>query len=276
MYLLDHTEKYWVERVRRVNGSMTYSEDLVVHQVPMWKEKLLETDILSTCPKFSETDTPGKFTTAIQYLHSYPYNNPIAHVANIAHNLPFSTDKIIFLSAYRDFVHVLNNYSHLKAIYVPMAIDVKKIQQHKQKIVHTDRIIYFGNVIQNKVNLFNIIRRMCADEGFEFDYISNNRLNATTDLTTEDAWKLISTYKYGIGVGRCAQEMMALGVKVLLLGHKFGGLITNDEEYQRQLATNMNGRIVTYDRDIRTCLRNIDKAIIQSNDIAEMNHSQLI
>lgn len=275
MHLIDHTDKTWQSKVRRINGAFTYSQDLVKHQIPFWQKTLGENDIISTCPKFSDVDINGQFNLAVQYLHSYPYHQAVDRTKFIIRNLPFNAKKTIFLSAYKAFAHELQLYG-LNAQFCPMGIDAQEIQKYLHPKIHKDRIIYFGNVIQNKVNLFNKLRTVCNNQGLIFDYISNGRFNTTKEMTREEILKTISTYKYGIGVGRCAQELMALGVKTLIVGHKFGGLITNKEDYQTQLDTNMNGRITTFNRDVRHCLKHIDKAWRGYNDITKVNHSELL
>lgn len=275
MYLIDHTDNIWQQKVRRVNGALTYSKELVEYQIPLWREVLGPEDIISTCPKFCDTEITGSYKTAVQYLHSYPYTNPIERTRFIRTNLPFKAERVIFVSAYADFVQKLNTHN-LKTVFCPMAIDGKALQQYKRPKNKPGRIIYFGNVIQNKVRLFNILKKECLRLGLGFDYISNGRLNAQKELTREEIFELVSTYDYGIAVGRCAQELMALGVKTLIAGHKFGGLITNEDEYKLQLNTNMNGRITTSGRSIPDSINNLDKSILRYNDISEVNHALTI
>lgn len=278
MYLINHEDLIWQKRVRRVNGALTYSKDLVAYQIPKWEERLGKDSIITTCAKFSEVKYEYDrtyFEHAIQYLHSYPYSNSIERVAEIKRNLPFKTERLIFMSCYNQYVRELNNYG-IETIFTPMAIDVKEIQKHQFQQIHEDKIIYFGNVVQNKTSIFEKLKRECHSIGLKFDYISKGKFNDKIPVTQEEALKLASRYKYGIGVGRCAQELMALGVKTLIAGQKFGGLITNLEEEILQVETNMNGRLATYSQNIRTCLQNIDKAILVTRDIAKMNHSELI
>jgi len=241
MIVLDHTEKSWVARYKYMNGALSYSKDLVAHQIPKWGEVLGENDIISTCARFSECEIGGNYDTAIQYLHSYPYYSDVLRIANIAKALPFSCKRLIFVTAYKAFETKLLN-AGFNAVYVPMAIDVDAIQQHAQPKIEDNSIIYFGNIVHNKVGLFNKIKRACNNLNIPFYYISHSKFNNSTDISREETLQMVSTYKYGIGVGRCAQEMMALGVKVMIAGVKLGGLITNEEDYEKQLETNMNAR----------------------------------
>lgn len=91
-------------------------------------------------------------------------------------------------------------------------------------------------------------------------------------LTHTDALKLVSTYSYGVGVGRAALEMMVFDIKQIIAGRQLGGLITNEEEFELQRAVNMNGRINTYSEDLSDCLLNIDKAICKIPPI--LNHAK--
>lgn len=275
MRLIDHTNQIWEQRIRRINGAYTYSVDLVKYQIPLWEKVLEEDDLISTCPKISEIGIKGKYNRIIQYLHSYPYYNSIQRAQMVRRSKDYSANKFIFISAYKEYVRNLN-VGGFTAAFAPMAIDVKDIQSYQQPKMKEDRIIYFGNVIQNKVHLFNKIKRECQYLGLELDWMSNGRFNTDESLTREEILKLISTYKYGIAVGRCAQELMALGVKTMIAGHKFGGLITNESEYEQQLNTNMNGRIITHTSNIASALKNIDLSITKANDIRLMNHAELI
>lgn len=273
MRLIDHTNEVWIKKVRRINGAFTYSKDLVKYQIPKWENVLDKNDLISTCPKISEVGVEGEYNTVIQYLHSFPYISAIYRV-QLVHNCPrYKYKRMIFMSAYKAFANQINA-NGMRAIFVPMAIDVNEIKSYQQEKIYDDRIIYFGNVVQNKVGIFNKLKTICPQLGLEFDYISNDKFNDKQSLTREQILKKISQYKYGISVGRCAQEMMALDVKTIIAGQKFGGLITNEEEYQMQLDTNMNGRIVTHTENIGTAIKNIDKAITKANDITKENHTR--
>ena len=275
MNLIDHTNPIWASKMRRINGAYTYSQDLVKYQVPHWEKVLGENDLISTCPKIYERDVIDNCGTIIQYLHSYPYERPVEKIQAVVDELSLKCNRIVFVSGYKEYVRRLT-YNGINAVYAPMSIDVKAVQEFEQPKIHSNRIIYFGNVVREKVSLFNKLHQSCKEAGLEFDYISTGRMNAKIEMTREEVLQTISTYKYGIGVGRCAQEMMALGVKVIIAGQRFGGLIVTEEDYERQLATNMNGRVHTHSLSLRKCLKNIDNAITQSNDITEVNHAELL
>lgn len=274
MHLIDHNNEIWRKRIRRTNGAYTYSQDLVKYQIPHWEKILGDDDLISTCPKISEIGITGNYNFIFQYLHSFPYANSIYRTQLVKNCSRYSARKIVFISAYKNFV-INIRAAGMKAIFAPMGIDVEDIQKYKQEQIYDDRIIYFGNVIQNKVHLFNKLKQICPDKGLKFDYISNDRFNNKEILTREEILKRVSRYKYAIAVGRCAQEAMALGVKTVIAGHKFGGLITNDEEYQQQLETNMNGRIMTYTHHPEKAIKDIDKAILRPHDITKENHAEL-
>jgi hypothetical protein len=275
MLIVDHHDPHWLYKFKRTNGALTYSQDLIKYQIPHWEKVLGDTDIISTCPKMSELDVTGRFENAVQYLHSYPYYNPVGRVIEIAKHLPFKTKKIVFLAAYKELVTLLKEQG-LKAVYAPMGIDVATVQSHAfEGNRYPDRIIWFGNVLHTKVKMFNTLRNKCRLQGLAFDHISVGRFNFKTKVDHEEALRMVSRYRYGIGVGRCALEMQALGLKVVIAGQKFGGIITNDREFNLQTETNMNGRIITYNRSIEQCIKDIDMSLVRTNDITTMNHALL-
>jgi hypothetical protein len=277
MYLIDHNDPVWQARVRRINGALTYSEDLGKYQVPKWEKILPYNSILSTCPKFSELIPRdfGSFDIAVQYLHSYPYSHALERVQHVRQNLPFKTKDVFFISAYKQFAQILNTHN-LKTLYCPMGIDAGAIQKFRTEEKYEDRIIYFGNIVQNKSRIFRLMKNEAETYGLKFDYISKSKLNNEIPLTREETLQTIAKYKYGIGVGRCAQELFALGVQTIIAGQRFGGLIMTNDDYELQLGTNMNGRVVTFSQNIRQCLERIDKSIVRWHDIAKDNHANQI
>lgn len=275
MKLISHSDPNWLLKFRRINGALTYSQDLIKYQIPLWEKVLTQDDIISTCPKFSDIEESGRFRIAIQYLHSFPYIRPTERVKKVLWDKPFKADKIIFITAYKAFEKMLKNEG-LNAVYIPMSIDVDKILKYKTKNIIDDRILYFGNVLHSKLALYNKLKVVCKSNGFELDTISTGKFNKSKNLSQEDVWSLASEYKYGIAVGRCAMELHALGVKTIIAGQKFGGLITNYAEYKQQLRTNMNGRYWTYSSDPLTCLENIEESQIFHSDIKKLNHVEIV
>jgi len=273
MNFVNHTDRDWLARKITTNGAETYSIDLTKYQIPHWEKLLRNNDIISTCPLFYNTTVNGSYRVAVQYLHSYPYENPVLYARKVEKAI--DAKHIIYLTAYKEYEKILK-FMDMKAVHIPMSIDSTAICQYMGHKDNNNRIIYFGQIRANKKLLAVKIKEACKQLGMTFDSISYNVFNGTTKLTQEEIYHTLTRYNYGIGVGRCAQEMMALGVKVLIGGIKFGGLMTNDEEYDKQLATNMNGRIITYSPSIRECLENIDKSICRPNDIKLMNHADMV
>lgn len=272
MQVVDHTHHSWVHRVTRINGAVTYSQDLVKFQIPKWAELLGPNDIISTCPKFSETRIAGQFDTAIQYLHTYPYTNDVGSIKTLINQIAFKYKRIIFITAYKEFETKLNK-AGIRAVFAPMAINAAKLREHKHNPIYGDKnILWFGNFNIYKRPVFTMLQRRCRQLGLTFDYIANETYNG---VITKQPHPIIAQYKYGIAVGRCALEMQAIGLKVFIAGREIGGLITNPGEYLLQQQTNMNGRINTYSSDPIKCIRDIDLSIVKSNDIMDYNHAEM-
>lgn len=140
-----------------------------------------------------------------------------------------------------------------------MSIDTENIQQYAQP-KSQEGFIYYGNIMQVKQSTYRKIKTACKTLDIPLETISRNIYKGRL-IEHEEALSIVSTYKYGVGVGRCALEMTALDVKLLIAGRRLGGIITNEKEYEKQREVNMNSRIYTYSDDPSTCLLNIDKAI---------------
>lgn len=275
LFVFDHNERSWARRKKKENGAGTYSKDLVNHQVPKfkgWSDRSVF--VLSTCQKFNKIRRirmPRKVDWFIQYLHTYPYISPLSYINRIR---MYCRNKVVFITAYKSF-HTLMIKKGIKSVWAAMSIDVKKVQQHAGEKKHNNRIIYFGNIYRDKLEQFEELKVLAAKHGYELDWICDGMFCGERMVSQEEAWKLISEYRYGIGVGRCAMEMMALGVKVMICGNQFGGLIMDMNDWHVQDGTNFNGRCITFDRDIDICFECLSEAMDCSGlvrDISTENH----
>lgn len=262
IHLFDHTERNWARRRIKENGAGTYSKDIVAYQLKNWDaESGGKFWCLSTCNKFNKIFKLRRVRNVnlyVQYLHQYPYSNPIAYICRI---YSVCRGRVLFLTAYKSFYHLIK-LSGMKAKFVPMAIDVDKVSAHRLgRNVIEDRIIYFGNKYNDKHEIISELENVASSLGYKIDYISDGYFNETERLTQEQAWERISKYKYGIGVGRCALEMWVLGVKVMIAGNQFGGIVIDESDWAVQEKTNFNGRCITFDRDIATCMKCISESM---------------
>lgn len=280
MEIITHELPSWQIRKKRQNGAATYSQDIVKNTKSTWLELFGKDDsvILSTCPLFSDVPAvalkSNHYRLAIQYLHSYPYQNPIEYIRNIIDKAPFQADRYVFLTAYEAYFSEINNWADQNNLpvvcwLIPMLIDTTQILQLDTPSEKTDekKIIYFGNLYKQKAVHYHQLRKVVQDQGFQIDVISNSRFNNDRKILSQtEIWQIISRYKYGIGVGRCAMEMYALGLKVLISGAHFGGLCMNETDFDQQHKTNINGRIITFSRSIASCLNALEYSYIPKID----------
>lgn len=277
--LFDHTEPKWHSKYTargRENGAATYSREIVKYQVPVLYELFNETEVIvSTCPLLSQVDHsqfPSYAKVAIQYLHSYPYGDSLRQAREVTEtlkNIPNDIDHILFVTAYSQLADRLSNAGY-DAIYLPMSVDTTVIPDAKREKQYKGKnIIYFGNVTLSKEKTFHELRYAFKKMGWQFNYISNGKLSGIYPLSQRQAWERINDYQYGIGVGRCALEMMAMGMNVLIAGTHVGGIMLNEDDYYAQRDTNFNGRITTFDREIESCAEMLPSTFVKTFDAKE-------
>jgi len=244
--VVDHTEPAWQARyVRkgRENGAATYSREIVDHHVPAWAE--LDGDVVvGTCSPLTDC---GPADLVVQYLHTYDKADPLAIAQRVARNLRGKAGRVLFITAYRSLQLQLQTHG-LDAAFVPMKIDVaatRELAGHADP-ADTMRAVYFGNVTPGKRAAFETLSAALSDQGWTLDTISGQQ--------RADALPAVAGYRYGVGVGRCALEMQALGLRVMVCGTDFGGIVTTPAEFEVQTATNWNARVVTYDNTVAGCL----------------------
>lgn len=278
MLIFDHTEKSWSSRKRKENGAATYSNDIVSFQIKNWQKRYGDNKFvaISTCPKFEKIKQLKKLSAKfffIQYLHMYPYNNPIGYVLRTRQK---TRNRVLFLTAYNSF-HVLMSIYNIKSKFIPMSIDKSIIKPYikPDETKQEKKVIYFGNRYSDKTTLFDELKIRFEANGYQFDWISDGKFNDNLVVSQSEAWEIISTYKYGIGVGRCAMEMWTLGLKVVIAGNQFGGIVMDESDWNVQQKTNFNGRCITFDRDIDVCIKCLPNSLQFPNvkDISEENHA---
>lgn len=257
----DDTEPSWSRRYNKIgreNGAKTYTREIIEHQIPIWKRH--HTDVTISATNFLSSIPDVKLSALnIQYLHAYNYLNPLAQVDLIRRKVP----NTLFVTAYKDLLKHTD-----RAIFIPMTIDAEKVAQYKRGGRKKSKTaIWFGNIL-NRQEQFDKTKQAFERNGWRLDYISLNQFNGDgKKLTQEECWKIISGYKYSVGVGRCALEMMALGLKVMFVGKHFGGIMTDDEDFAVKRDSNFATKFCTFSEDIDECIQNFDKAIIRTNDI---------
>lgn len=260
--VVDHTEPSWHDRYMRLgreNGAATYSRQIVQHHIPVWERTIMDA-VIATCGPLTGLDVEGDL--AIQYLHTYPYTATVRKPRTIYDWLRPRFNRVVFVTAYRQMVDRLA-LEGLEGVFVPMTVDTELVASYRsERTDRHDRAIYFGNMTRHKGKAFSVLRSAFRRAGIPLDVLSGNILTRDGDvgsdirrpLTQEEAWETVSRYGLAVGVGRCFLEASALGVPTMVCGEKFGGIATGHLEWEAQLGTNFNGRIITYDRDPYACL----------------------
>lgn len=276
--IIDHTDPHWYSLYvghGRENGAMTYSKDIVKYHLPIWRSELkksgINNAIIGTCRLLRNNNLvlPKKTDLVVQYLHTYSSLNPLREIKLVTEQIPTEYKKIMFVTAYKDLVPIANAYGY-NAIFIPMTVDAGYIRQFaRDKNPHLiNRVVYFGNLTRKRRRLYTQARSVLLRRGMAVDLISNNRLNGgLKTLSQQECWQIASQYTYGMGAGRSALELAALGVKVMYINYNNAYVASSEEEYEMLEAKNFSGNIGR-DTLFRSVLR-FNNSIIRTNDIKE-------
>lgn len=251
MLLIDHTDPHWqavYQQHGRENGAATYSRELVKFQVPVWEQELPGAAVtVSTCPLLRDRRLPGG-DLVVQYLHEWRFKQPQRAAVALHATLRASYPRVVFIVAYKGLQALLEGEG-LDALYVPMSIDTEQVAPHRlpdHLRWPADRVAYFGNVQRPKAAHYRDLHKS----------FPRSRLTLTkVEGRQPEVWADLARYRLGAGVGRCALEMAALGLRVLVTGRSFGGIIVDEKDYLLQQETNFNGRIVTGTDNLDKALR---------------------
>jgi hypothetical protein len=276
IHIIDHTYGPWVSRKRQENGAATYSRDIMELVMPELFS-FLDTKfgdrrvLISTAPPLTDVrreDLPARYHSpdiVLQWLHAYSYNSPYLPIHRLLAKFPDS--KIVVVTAYEAYKLRLDTFdlfdsselARLHVVYVPMFINTHWIEVNtlrcRQGSSPEKRILYFGNLYKAKSKEFRRVIAEIRSAGWTVDILSKGKLNYNgPTLTQEESWRLMQSYSYGIGVGRCALEMYTLGLRVLISGEHWGGLCLDQSDWATQVRTNFNGRVITGTRDLTEAL----------------------
>ncbi len=269
MIVFDHMDKRWRSRRRHTNGAETYSRDLVEYQMSNWRDILGNRDVISTCPRLSQSAPGTCCRLAVQYLHEFPPTDPIDYARRIVRAL--RAEMVVFITAYRAYWQLLKDHGY-HAVFIPMSIDVANVSLQRPT-TSAGGIVWFGNIDRRKRRTYNNVLASVRAKGMDLATITRSRYRRAP-LPQRDAWEMISGHKYGIAVGRCALEMFALGLKVFIAGRGIGGLVMNEDDWNKQIDTNFNARISTHSTNIGECLDALPTSTsFEIPDIRKMNHA---
>ena len=172
--------------------------------------------------------TCGKVAGAtVQYLHERTHAD-------------LSSDTKLFVTTYRDVADALGE----RGLWIPNTIDADYLPPHSPELGW----VYYGNVIGDRRKAFDRLK------GISFDLVSGVG-------DQQEALRRVARYRYGIGVARCALEMMAMGLKVVIFGKDFGGLILSESDFETQQAANFNANVMTGVASIREAALRVDEAL---------------
>lgn len=159
-----------------------------------------------------------------------------------------------FITHYEQLDKRMKGLSGIKAsAFIPMSIDTEKLPQNNS---NKKGIIYFGNITTTKTHIYRELKK----SGIKFDTLSLSALNPVEQpngkkYSFEECLEIVSGYEIGIGVGRAALEMIAMGLKVIIAGRHYSGPILNQKDFEMQWKSNCNSDVgitgvINFEKDV--------------------------
>lgn len=268
MFVIDHNHPAWVERVNkhgRINGVQTYSEEIVKWHLPQWSKHLPSSATVCTVLQLNGWEADPHSLLCVQYLHNFPLTGDTRQTMhNIIDKHPFHWSSILFVTSYWAQHCTLSKLGYW-SMYLPMTIDPPQLTTSRK--FGWGQAVYFGNlnvmprVKKPKMTVYNQLKKGFQSAGWKLDTVGG--------LSKQEALEKVAQYEYAVAVSRCYQECQAMGIKTMVAGQRFGGLVMSAEDFNQQIQANIDGRISTYDDDIERCLLSFGEVHIQYRDIRD-------
>lgn len=222
MIVFDHTHPVWRQRYDR--HGRTNGAFTYSRDICKWHLPVWE-DLLGPDQSVATCGIVPEAT--VQYLHERTHTS-------------LSRKTRLFVTTYKDLADSLGD----RGLWIPNHIDADPLPETRPR----KEWVYYGNLVGPKRQAIDRLR------GLSFDTVSGVG-------SQQEALNMVSRYRYGIGVGRCALEMMAMGMKVLIFGKDLGGLILSDADFSRQQEANFNANVITGVSSIAEGIDRIEESI---------------
>lgn len=206
------------------NGAKTYSQAITKYYYPVFKEFFKNDNRATAVVTVTTENQPvqfKEFSRIFLFMHECRYKQQptIARAKNFLN--ANSHAEVWFIVWEEDTAEMLKRQG-LNAMFLPMGIDLEEVLSHKVNSIKNDRIIWFGQIREQKKPFYKHFVSEARKQGIIVDTISGSRFNNGPEkLTREDIMRCLQYYKYGVGVGICAHEMSALGLKVFIYSYNF-------------------------------------------------------
>ena len=209
----------------KFNGAAAYSKLITDEYWPIFKrisreDEPLRVKVITVTTESKPQTIPGD--VLIVFLHEIqdPKGNPTIYRQK-AFCKANPGKRIVFITWNEDWKKMIEA-NGMEAIWLPSAIDVKtlKKQAGRVKYRYPRRVIWFGNLRAQKLRSWYLMKAACRKYNWGIDLISGGKFNQSGGyLSREETIKKVARYQYGVGVGLCAQEMAALGLKVFCFSY---------------------------------------------------------
>lgn len=240
--------------------------------------KLIESLIQEDWIEIKEDEDCSKFSLIISHNFKRSefknVNCPFIQICHRPGNQDFDLvddENLHYVTHYEDVLNFFKqNFTKTNIYFLPMVIEpFPNTPEHYLEIAktHTNKtypktsnIVWFGNIYRQKTKNFVELKKK-----LNFDIVSFGHFNSIPidEVKQNDRHRLkhiLERYEVGIGVGKCAQELISLGLKVLVSGNNHSGFILNQNDFDFHIRQNCNSSISnslgSIEKDLKYVLEN--------------------